>query len=708
MVIDLLGGLACALLLIAAAFVTSYRMAWVIIGSTPMILRWASVLLIGTWLATVAFHLLLAMGAFGNWAALPMALLLAMASCRWIGSRPTGDLLARDSRLVCRITSQSLTRPAVVALLFFAPLVLLRLVRSLVQPAMGWDSLVYHLPRAALFVQEGAFTFDAAPGSWSFYRNVFAGGEVLWAWAMLPFGNDVLVAFAGVPTWLGVGLATWAFARALRVREPYASLTGVLVLFIPTLQLEVPSGYVEPAACMAVMVAMAAAVHGTRGPGRRTAGLLLTAAMGAGVAFGVKPPLAIPAVLACVSLVAATWFRKSGRGFWSVACGCALLAVLPALPWVIHAWIDTGAPLSPMPLSLFGITLGKADPHLRLHLSGDLTGAYTWAREWRVLREIFASPTTLVEGLGVLSAIPLVLAPLGIWRAIRRAPAVGALLLLALVATCAFLYLPGFTRPRLYQSANVSRFLIVPILLAIPLSLLGLQGMARVQRGFAILLWSCAAFYAIAYAPHGAGTLEQRRVWLALVALAVTALPCWMLMRHMRARRGFVFKATRVWLPLAIAAALLVSLRRDQVEHRFEAARTSFQIHRTPTYWVAGARKIDDPQRERTVAVTAGSSNRAAYWYAYFFMGRELQNRLRYVPITSDGQIAHFGRRSRRSQLADQAAWMGRLKETGITHVVSFRPPSIELAWMVGTPERFRPVHSTEDWGVFEVLSPDD
>ncbi|MFT5049554.1 MAG: hypothetical protein ACI8QZ_000947 [Chlamydiales bacterium] len=708
MVIDLLGGLLSALLLIAAAFVTSYRVAWVWIGPSPAILRAASVLLIGTWLATAAFHLLLALGAFACWAALPAALLLAAASCRWIGPHPTGRLLRRDARVLRRITAQSLGRPSVLALLCLAPFVVLRLVRGLVQPTMGWDSLVYHLPRAAMFVQEGAFTFDPAPGSWSFYRNVFAGGEVLWAWAMLPFGNDVLVGCAGAVPWLGVGLATWAFARALRLREPFASLAGALVLFIPTLQLEVPSGYVEPPACMAVMTAMAAAVHGLRRSARRAPGLLLLAAMGAGVAFGVKPPLAIPAVLACVPLVALTWNATRGRRLWSIAIATAVAAILPALPWAIHAWIDTGAPLSPMPLSVFGLTLGKADPHLRFHLSGDISGAYTWAREWRVLREIFPGPMTRVEGLGVLSAIPLALAPIGLWRLARRAPMTGALLLIALLATCAFLYLPGFTRPRLHQSANVSRFLIVPILLAIPISMLGLERLARTQRAYASLLWGCAVFYATSFAPHGAGLLEQRRVGLALALLAAIALSCWVLARLARTRRGPAITATRALLPVLISSALLFALRKDQLEHRFEAARTSFQVHRTPTYWVAGARAVDDPQHARTLAVTAGSSSRAAYWYSYFFMGSELQNHLRYVPVTVDGDIAHFGPESPRTSLADRAAWMRRLRAEGVTHVVSFRPASIELAWMRSAPGRFRPVHASDDWGVFELLPRDN
>ncbi|MEM7232951.1 MAG: hypothetical protein AAF517_12280, partial [Planctomycetota bacterium] len=64
--------------------------------------------------------------------------------------------------------------------------------RAAVAPALGWDSLTYHLVKSARWVQEGGFATEVAPDTWGFYEFFPPFGSVLWAWALLP-GDDTLL-----------------------------------------------------------------------------------------------------------------------------------------------------------------------------------------------------------------------------------------------------------------------------------------------------------------------------------------------------------------------------------------------------------------------------------------------------------------------------------------------------------------------------------
>ena len=692
--LKLVGGLVYALILIAAAGIAAYRLAWSFVGHRDIALRLAGTLVVGCWLATLCFHLLQAFGLFHPLTGSVMALLITFMSKRFLHGTSTRQLLRRDMRVLRKLTSGWRCSPWTLAFLFFVPFIVLRAARALFLPAIAWDTLAYHGPRAAIFL-EGAFTFDAAPGTWNMYRNFFAGGEVLWAWAMLPFHSDMLANLASTVQWLGVGVATWAFGRSIRLKEPFAALSGILVLFIPTLQLEIPSGYVEPPLYLAMMVSLASAIHVLRRP---SAGLVLVGAMAAGVAIGIKLTGALPAAIACVFM----WWRLSGCRHlprWHAAVAFSLVAaILPSLPWIVHAWFETGAPLSPIPVRIFGLTLGKAAPHLAWHIQYEMGDAYTWAAELAALKKMFPLPGSATEGLGLLSLIPIALAGLGLLRVFLRSRATGLLILVSLIVIVVCLYLPGLSMSRLHQSANVSRFLIGIVLICIPLSLRGLIRWKSLARYAAVMLWCCFAFYAVFFVFFGWAPHERHQIGLGLIA-AVLLLAVLVLLTRRTTLLRYLIAFGVVWLAV-------IDLRHSQLRYRYDAARDSTQLHWLQRYWVEGARVIDDHDISHEIAVTSGPSRLAAYWYTYFFFGSELQNRLHYVPVTVDGKIAHFGPNNQRRRLADRDAWLRRLAERNITHIVAFKPNSVERDWIRQLPGRFEMLHGAEDWGVFRFRTP--
>jgi len=89
----------------------------------------------------------------------------------------------------------------------------------------------------------------------------------------------------------------------------------------------------------------------------------------------------------------------------------------------------------------------------------------------------------------------------------------------------------------------------------------------------------------------------------------------------------------------------------------------------------------------------------------YYFMGKDLQNTLHYLPISTDGSIIPFGPDTRRQDEGDVEAWLGRIEVQEISHVFSFFPSSLELGWMQARPGRFLRLNGNDQhWALYRVL----
>jgi hypothetical protein len=683
-----------ALLCIAGTLVASHRWAWACVGPRPASLRWTATLILGIALSTGGFQLLFWLGIFQPAPAAAAAGSLAVLSRLTLRGVTSRQMWAHDVGLLRRLfrgRSAWRRRPQ---LLLFAPLAALVVARALVVPPLAWDTLTYHGVRSAMFVQ-GTFSFEPGPGGWSLYRHFFSGAEVLVAWAMLPFHSDLLASFTNAVEWLALGLACWAFARELGVKGPEACLSAWASVFIPTLVLEVPSGYVEIVLSLCIVSSLAFGISFLR---RAAPSHAFLALLSAGLAAGIKLPGALPAAIVAVFVIVIGVLGPRHRGrttALAIALGvvCGTLAVAP---WMWRAYVETGHLLT-FPVELFGLSFGESDPALRWYLERDVSGAYTWSTEWRTLRAIFSSPLEVDEALGALTLVPLLLMPAGLVVGLRERPLSTAMSLLVFLSIVAFLYLPSVSVSRLYYPTSVSRYLIAAGLIAIPVSLLWCRSRPQLGGAYSIVLFACALFHALSRAFYGWAPFEGTAV--ALVVLGATLIGSASYLCGRRSR----------WLG-AIACAALVSLSlglldRAHVDWRDRAAEHSVQLHRVPRYWLAGARALDQPSAPRRLAITGGSDQEADRWFTYLFLGRSLQNTLHYVPISCDGAVVHHDVADRRDR-ARRECWLERLSERDITDVVSFRPSSVELEWMESLPSHFRRIAGDRGrtWGVFRRL----
>jgi hypothetical protein len=684
-----------AIWMIACTLIASLRAARVLLPDRGLPLRWSQLFVCGMWLSTVGFHALRELHAFAlGWALLACTALFALAVFAPPDRESLAKCLWREGRALRRFSQRVRRGGHFGWWIFFASFGALLGLRAFVIPPLGWDTMTYHAPRAAQWVESGKFTFDDGVGPYSFYRHFFAGAEVLMAWAMLPFHSDLFVNLASVVQWIGLGLAGWALARAIGLREPFASTSACVVMFCPTLQLEVNCGYVELALNAALLHGIAVAVSCARRP---SAGAIVSSALAFGVAIGIKLPGAPPAVVVAALLAAAVIVSRAMSWREKLRAGtiASLVALLPAAPWLVRAYRDTGYPLSPMPAKLFGVTLGVASPAMQWYFHRPQLTPFEWPAEKEALLAVFSPISRLNETLSAYALVPLLIFPLGLVALIRRRPFAALALSGAALMPVLAHYSDGMTPVRLLRAPSSARFLVPAFALIVAVSLAWCRRGQPLAAAYRWLLFGYPVLHAVLCLRRGWGGWEHLE--LAIVALAIALII------------GGVVWLSRRHLLLSIGAAVLgwmwfcsgVQLRRD--ETRELALQSSYALVNFPRSWVDGVPFADEPDRPHQIAVTGGPDRSADKWFQYFFMGRRLQNRLHYVPPTPDGKVSHFNKRAQFDGPTDRDRWLQQLETGGIDEVLTFPPRSLEKAWMDALPDRFEKLAGDDDFGFYRL-----
>jgi hypothetical protein len=162
---------------------------------------------------------------------------------------------------------------------------------------------------------------------------------------------------------------------------------------------------------------------------------------------------------------------------------------------------------------------------------------------------------------------------------------------------------------------------------------------------------------------------------------------------------------------LAIVGLALFSLTSAHDGLRSRLFHSDYTLHWYAgwRYWVDAADIMDVPYQHLRLAVLGGAEQNEDNWFVYPFMGRRLQNEVVYVPPTGTGRMQNYDGGQLWTSLVQSSnywAWRMRLAKLQISHVMSFRPASIELGWMEAHPESFeRLAGASGDWGLFAVLA---
>lgn len=334
------------------------------------------------------------------------------------------------------------------------------------------DTLWYHLPAAARFVQDGDvlglqyFDGDAIT---AFYPG---NSYLVHAFGLALFGQDVLSPLVNVGWAVLALVAAWAIGRPSG-RGPHCVVAALFVLATPTMVETQPAGGYNDVATMAlVLAAVALLVNG--GLGRPTSVL---AAMAAGLALGTKLTMLAPALALAIGVVTVTpRGRRLGQaGVW--AAGLALLGGL----WYLRNLVLVGNPLPSLDVTLGPLSLPSTPSDTPTEsVAQYLTNGQVWRGILLPgLREALGPVWPALLALSAAGAVLAVVS--GRDRVVRMLGVVAAVSALAYVVAPQTLGLPGIP---VFFRENL-RYLMVALVLG--LVLLPIQPALR-ARGRALAL----------------------------------------------------------------------------------------------------------------------------------------------------------------------------------------------------------------------------
>jgi hypothetical protein len=231
---------------------------------------------------------------------------------------------------------------------------------------LNFDSMWYHLPLAAGFVQTGSLTdlhpLDPVDLNWFFPANA----ELFHAAGMATLGRDVLMPVVNL-AWLGLALlGAWCVGRVRNVGS--ASVAGVATLLAVSVLVPDAGSAKNDVMALALLLASAAIlVNGyASGPPphrlvRGDLGPLIVAGLGAGLAVGTRLNMLVPVLVMAGSLTAIA--DRGSRRTVAAAWTGAVLATGGF--WYVRNLLAIGNPLPELRFSLGPVSLPGPE-HLEL------------------------------------------------------------------------------------------------------------------------------------------------------------------------------------------------------------------------------------------------------------------------------------------------------------------------------------------------------
>lgn len=351
-----------------------------------------------------------------TWSAIQIAVVLALG---WIHALRIPAILAVETvllitgtvgwrRLARRWTPWPDLATAPVRMMAFSGLVtLLAAFWWLVSiPTDNFDSLAYHLPTVARWIQEGTLIRLAELGQTSFYPFHW---ETLAALQVLPFAEDLTVALPNLVAWAVLALAIYALARDLGADRSGAWFATLCVGTMPAALSRLPA--VQPDLAVAAFFVAASAL-GRVALRRGTMPVTLAWALSLGVLLGLKGSALAYAALAVAFAVGDHLVSdRSGRapvggGRWIAAL---LVTGLLGGVWYARNWMQTGNPLGFVQVELLGVTVWPGPVDTATLQRGTLLRLFDPAQlgHWRLLGGMARSELALPFVALVLGAMGL-------------------------------------------------------------------------------------------------------------------------------------------------------------------------------------------------------------------------------------------------------------------------------------------------------------
>jgi hypothetical protein len=626
---------------------------------------------------------------------LSLLVLALLAAFRAIRGDDLESLLRAASTGLLRSTWDRLREHPFLALMAGQAIVSESL-RGVLRPPLSWDSIMYHLPLAATWLQDHAVSVVYGAPPMNFYGYVPANGSLWTWWWMAPSHSELYVNLAFLPHWALLGLATGAVARELGARRAWP-LAAYLVLLCPVVLRFAATEYIDILLAAMIVAGLFFGLLWMYAPKGYWGGAVFIG-LAFGVAAGTKalgPPFAGLLALALVVLARSAWkirFRQAalalllasllGSYFYlrNIAVGAGPFAVACS-----SGGSSLSAPTHPTVLESASVARNLG----RLIENGTLLDAVLGDAEHSATLELGIGP----QGFLLLAVLVL---PWLALRGHRRASVV--LWSLILWQGLIFLFVPPATAGLVFANLRY-------VMVGIALSFAGLLAVAeeRGRGGRGLVLLAGMLMVQDLLMLH-ATMPRQVRLAMACADILVAVLklaPGWR--AALFQRRVPIGVATGALL-LFVGAPWLASFRAHD---RTRAMTTEFTAHATIAHYFARAWGwLDRHGEDGTVAVTMTPAN----FFTYPAMGLHLERRAVYVNIN---RVDHH----RATEYPgcyprvdpDPEAWLQNLAKDDVRwvlvgHLESVQPP-IEDTWAAARPDQFALRYADPNTAIYERLA---
>jgi hypothetical protein len=434
--------------------------------------------------------------------------------------------------------------------------------RLTVRASTGADTVGFHLPAVARWIQTGSFWhIDQFAPVWAI-GNYPQSGDVLTLSAVLPWRNDAFAQLLNVALLAFAGLVTYALALELRAPRRAALVCAALFCSIPVL-MDVGYGGTMPDVFLASTFG-AGTLFLLRGFREHARYDLVVAGLGLGLAFGAKWNGVYVAAIA-ILVWASAWLIVR-RPFAPLLRRGALLAGLVALAggfWMLRNWLLASNPVIPVKVHLLGATVFDSPPDdvrscAGFRVADYLTSGHVWSHYLLpAYRDWLGAPAALL-GAGLVAAVVNSVRE-------RRGALIG-------VCVCAFLIAIAYTltpfsalglKDQPLSAGFQSRYLLPALLLAAAAS----AAVLGTLRGRSRVVGELVALVAIALGlRRGLHEVPHSSLLLGafVLAAAVTAATI-----ALGARRGGALRMTAAALAAVLVLGVAYGRQRKFVDDRY-------------------------------------------------------------------------------------------------------------------------------------------
>lgn len=245
--------------------------------------------------------------------------------------------------------------------ILFGPILFLlfaKFFNAALQIPLEYDSIAYHLPFIAQWLQNGSLNevyYSAFAGPISYYPSNY---ELLDLWTFLPFTNDFFANLLNFSLFAVLGVVIWRILRNLKIDQNTAIISTAIPFYMPIFlhQAGLPLVDLFFALSFAISIFFLQEIYNNK---EEKYSDFLLFGLSLGLFIGTKYLGLVYGALIVFLLILISFYKFKRKKINMLKAGTITVIgiLLTGSFFYIRNWIDSGNPLFPVDLTLFGFNL---------------------------------------------------------------------------------------------------------------------------------------------------------------------------------------------------------------------------------------------------------------------------------------------------------------------------------------------------------------